>query len=141
MIARLTAGALALLSLAAISAAAQENTRKAIAFSYAPEMSLGHCVAADAQSAIACAKKACIANGGTKEDCFDVAACFPANWTVAVFMQHNDGPHWTEFHCGWQSRELALKAAQVACDKTARPELMECAATLLYDEDGKEIEP
>lgn len=120
---------------------AAENRRKAIAFSYAPEMSMGQCVGRGVASAMACAKKKCIAEGGTKEDCLDVAACFPANWTVVVGIQPSDGPSWTEFHCGWASRELALKAAEAACDRDARSDVMECGAALLYDENGREYEP
>jgi hypothetical protein len=141
MLTRLILCLCTLFILASSQAAAAENRRKAIAFSYAPEMSMGQCVGRDVASAMACAKKKCIAEGGTKEDCLDVAACFPANWTVVVAIQPSDGPSWTEFHCGWANRELALKAAEAACDREIRGDVMECGAALLYDENGREYEP
>ncbi len=119
---------------------AQDSGRKAIAYSQAPEMSSGVCVGKDMASAIACAKQTCIDGGGEAEYCLDVAACFPARWSVDVFMQVADGPHWHEFYCGWESKELALKAAEIACDKAVRPDLIECAPVQIHDEEGKVYE-
>ena len=51
------------------------------------------------------------------------------------------GPHWHQFSCGWQSRELALKAAELACSNAKEDGLIECTPVQLIDEDGKITEP
>lgn len=124
------------LTMAAATAFAEEGGRQGIAFVQAPEMSSGVCTGKDAASAFDCAKKQCIDGGGTAEDCLEQAYCFPARFSVDVFMQSSEGPHWHEYFCGWESKELALAAAKVACDNVKRPDLIECTAVLTYDEDG-----
>lgn len=130
------------ISLAPATAPAADG-RAGIAYVQAPEMSSGTCTGKDAKSAFACARKQCIDGGGTDEDCVDIAYCFPARFSVDVFVQSQEGAHWHEFYCGWDSKEVALAAAEVACDKEKRPYLMECAPVLIYDEDGnqEEIQP
>lgn len=120
-----------------IGAGAQEG-RNGIAFVQAVEQGSGVCTGKDAASAFACARAKCTAEGAAGEDCTEQAWCSPAFWSVDVFLQHQEGPHWHEYYCGWNSRELALAAARTACDKALRPYLIECAAVMVYDEDGKE---
>ena len=120
---------------------AQEGGRKAIAYVQAPEMSTGLCAATDTASAIDCAMKQCIDGGGTEEDCQVNATCYPGNWSVDVFMMADGGPHWHQFSCGWQTKELALKAAELACSNAKGDNLVECSAVQLIDEDGTVTEP
>ncbi|MGV8939834.1 MAG: hypothetical protein ACOH2J_22175 [Allorhizobium sp.] len=124
----------------AAGAHAQGGGRGGIAYVEAPEISSGVCTGRDAASAFACAKKACISGGGTKQDCLEIAYCFPARWSVDVFAQSEEGNHWHEFYCGWDSKALALAAARTACEKRQRSGLIECSAVLVYDEDGTEYE-
>jgi hypothetical protein len=128
-------------TLSAAAVQAQEGGRKAIAYVQAPEMSSGLCVEKDTASAVDCAIKQCIEGGGTAEVCEVNATCSPGNWSVDIFMMADGGPHWHQFSCGWQSRELALKAAELACSNAKEDGLIECTPVQLIDEDGKVIEP
>lgn len=128
-------------TLSAMAVQAQEGGRKAIAFVQAPEMSAGQCLDKDTASAIDCAVKQCIAGGGTAEDCQVNATCYPANWSVDVFMMADGGPHWHQYSCGWQTKELALKAAELACSTAADNGLVECSTVQLVNEDGTVTEP
>ncbi|KQW30831.1 hypothetical protein ASE36_00565 [Rhizobium sp. Root274] len=128
-------------TLISTTGSAQEGGRKAIAFVQAPEMSAGQCVGKDTASAIDCAMKQCIDGGGTAEDCQVDATCFPGNWSVDIFMMADGGPHWHQYSCGWQTKELAIKAADLACSTAQKDGLVECSAVQLVDEDGKVTEP
>jgi len=128
-------------TLSAAAVQAQEGGRKAIAYVQAPEMSSGLCVEKDTASAIDCAIKQCIEGGGTAEVCEVNATCSPGNWSVDIFMMADGGPHWHQFSCGWQSRELALKAAELVCSNAKEDGLIECTPVQLIDEDGKVLEP
>lgn len=128
-------------TLSAVAVQAQEGGRKAIAYVQAPEMSSGLCVEKDTASAIDCAIKQCIEGGGTAETCEVNATCSPGNWSVDIFMMADGGPHWHQFSCGWQSKELAIKAADLACSNAKEDGLIECTAVQLIDEDGKVTEP
>ncbi|KPF43052.1 hypothetical protein [Rhizobium sp. AAP43] len=125
----------------ALGASAAEGGRKAIAFVQAPEMSSGLCAEKDTASAIDCAMKQCISGGGTTEDCQVNATCYPGGWSVDIFMMADGGPHWHQFSCGWQSKELAIKAADLACSTAKEDNLVECSAVQIIDEDGKVTEP
>lgn len=114
--------------------------RSGIAYVEAPEMSSGVCVGGDVVDALKCARKQCVDGGGTDEDCVDIAYCFPARWSVDVFVQSSEGNHWHEFYCGWDSKKLALEAAKTACNKKLRQGIMECQAVMIYDEDGNQEE-
>ncbi len=110
-----------------------------IAFVQAPEQSQGVCVAGNLDRAFACARQKCVEGGAETRDCLRVAWCYPAGWSVDVFMQHREGLHWHDYSCGWASRETALKAADVKCDRALNPDLIECAAVQLWDPTGAEI--
>lgn len=124
----------------AIPAMAQENenARRGIAFVEAPEMASGSCVGRDSRSAFACAKKQCIENGGTKEDCIELAYCFPAKIGIDISLQSTEGFSWHEFYCGIESRDLALAMAKTLCSKKLRSDMSQCSLVTIYDEDGNQ---
>jgi hypothetical protein len=112
-----------------------------IAFVEAPERSFGHCTSSSLDQAFTCARARCAVDGVKASDCMRRAWCYPAGWTADVFLQHREGPHWHEYSCGWDSRESAVKAVAIRCDKAARPYLIECAVVRFFDPQGKEYAP
>jgi hypothetical protein len=120
---------------------ASAEGRGAVGFSQAPEMSSGVCFAASIRKALDCARKKCVKGGGTAEDCLETAACFPAGWSIDIFAQSKDGPHWHETFCGFDSKETAIQASRSVCSQKRRQDLMECSLVTIYDEDGKTFEP
>ncbi len=111
-----------------------------IAFAYAPEQGSGLCTGDDPAMALTCARDKCVAESGAlPEDCTQVTWCFPAGWSFAVGVMHKEGIHWSEFSCGWPSREAALAAADVRCDLAYREYIQECAVGGLWDENGHEV--
>ena len=124
-----------------LGAAAQASGPTGIAFVYAPEMGSGVCTGNTPEKAFACAREKCIREGGIVQTCKRVAWCFPARWSVDLFLQQEDGLHWHEFTCGLDSRETAAKVAAAQCDRETRPYLRACTATRFFDPDGKPVEP
>jgi hypothetical protein len=116
--------------------AAAQDGPVGIAFAQAPEQSFGYCVAGSPDAGLACARQKCVDGGAAASDCLRVAWCYPSGWSVDVFLQHREGPHWHEYSCGWASRELALKAAELKCDRTLNPHLIDCTAVQLWDPAG-----
>jgi hypothetical protein len=112
-----------------------------IAFVEAPERSGGYCVGKSPDQAFACAREKCAVDGVKPAECLRRAWCYPAGWTVDVFLQHKEGPHWHEYSCGWDSREAAVKAAGLKCDKALRPYLIDCTPVRFFDPDGNESRP
>jgi hypothetical protein len=112
-----------------------------IAYVAAPEQSSGVCVAGNADKAFACARAKCTAGGALARDCLRIAWCFPSGWSTDVFLQNQDGFHWHEFSCGWHSKEMALRAARLRCDRSLSPQLLECMTVGVYDPDGKSETP
>jgi hypothetical protein len=110
-----------------------------IAFAYAPEQGAGHCTGSDPAAAFDCARAKCAESGAAAEDCAPVAWCFPAGWTAAVGIMHKEGIHWTEYSCGWETKEAAKAAAAVRCNPAERPFIQECSAAVFYDPDGNEL--
>jgi len=77
-----------------------------------------------------------VAGGARDEDCFISAACEPAGWSMDIFLQHAEGPHWHEMICGI-AEEATIKAiAAAVCDRQARPYLIECAVVQVVDPAG-----
>ncbi|WP_333666622.1 hypothetical protein [Parvibaculum sp.] len=109
-----------------------------IAFVQAPEQSSGVCAAGNPDKGFACAREKCTEGGAAAGDCLRVAWCYPAGWSVDVFMQHREGPHWHDYSCGWASREAALQAAKVKCDPAFAEALIECTAVMLWTPEGVE---
>lgn len=108
-----------------------------IAAVLAPEAGGGICFDADASEALACAREKCMTETGFGlEDCQATTVCLPALWSVDIFMQHEEGPHWHNFSCGWQSREQLEAVVEVACDVEW---LIECTAVQVWSPDGSEV--
>lgn len=127
------------LALAHLPAAAQEG-RTGIAFAYAPEQGSGMCTGGSPVAALDCARRKCVEeSGAAPEDCARVAWCYPAGWSVAVGVMHKEGIHWSEFSCGWPSREAALAAGDVLCDLKFRDYIQQCAVGGLWDENGQPV--
>jgi hypothetical protein len=125
-----------LLSLAFHASAAHAN---GIAFSYAPEQGSGMCMGEDAAQTISCAQQKCAEIAGSIEDCVPMTWCSNAGWSFGAGLMHKEGIHWSEFSCGWPSREAALAATKVFCDLSFREQITACSAGILYDPDGNEI--
>ena len=115
------------------SAAAQVG----IAYVEAPERSSATGTAGNPDRAFACARERCAVRGVKPAECMRLAWCCTAGWSVLVFTQHRDGFHGHLFTCGLESREMALKVAALQCDRAGQPQLQECAATELYEPDGR----
>jgi len=127
------------LALAALPALAQ-NAQTGIAFAYAPEQGSGMCTGGNPTATLDCARQKCVAESGAlPQDCARVAWCFPAGWSVVVGIQHNEGIHWSEFSCGWPSREAALAAGNVLCDLKLRENIQQCVIGGLWNDDGEPI--
>lgn len=123
------------LLLSAASASAQ-----GIAFAYAPEQGSGMCVGHNPAAALDCARQKCVEeSGASPQDCARVAWCYPAGWSVAVGIMHKEGIHWSEFSCGWPSREAALAAGAVLCDTQYREYVEECVIGQLWDQEGEPV--
>ncbi|MBP1850568.1 hypothetical protein [Rhizobium halophytocola] len=135
---RLLSTGIAILAIAAVSVHAQEGS--GIAYVQAPEMSSDLCRGDTAAEAFACAETQCIEGGGTAQDCLEIAYCNPARFSVDVFVQHREGPHWHEFFCGLDNAQTAMAVADTICDRTRRPDLIECAPVVLYDPSGKTLD-
>lgn len=131
---RLTAALM--MALAVLTATSHAN---GIAISYAPEQGSGMCLGEDAAKTVACAQEKCAAVAGSVEDCAPAVWCGNAAWTAGVGLMHKEGIHWSEFTCGWPSREAAVAAAKVLCDLSFRENITDCSSGLLYDPDGNEI--
>ena len=129
------------LALLCLASAARASGPTGIAFVHAPEMGSGVCMGGTPDKAFACARERCIREGGNAQACKRIAWCFPARWSVDVFLQNEDGVHWHEFTCGLDSRATAAKVAAVQCDRTSRPDLRECMVTRFFDPEGRQVAP
>lgn len=110
-----------------------------IAFAYAPEQGSGVCTGGSPDKAFACARGKCVESGAAAQDCARVAWCFPSGWSVAVAVMHKEGVHWTEFSCGWETREAAAAAGKLRCDMRDKTYIADCIIGGFYDPQGKEI--
>lgn len=108
-----------------------------IAFVQAPEQGGGVAIASTPEVAFANATAQCMQSGAREEDCIKTNWCMPAGWSVDVFVQHQEGPHWHEVVCGLPSKKAALAAVLHMCDPADRDYLMGCFAVQLYDSAGK----
>ena len=129
---------LATLAFAVSPALAQDN-RGGIAFAYAAEQGSGVCTGGSPEKALNCARTKCMESGARAEDCARVAWCFPAGWSVGVGIMHKEGIHWSEFSCGWPSKEAAIAAGKVRCQHQDKKTIQDCSAGVVYDPNGKEI--
>ena len=122
------------------AAAAAQDGPAGIAFAYAPEQGSGMCTGEDPASTFGCAREKCVESGAFEEDCLPVAWCYPAGWSVAVGVMHKEGIHWSEFSCGWATKEAALAAGDVLCDLSFREYIQDCIVGQLWDEAGNPVE-
>lgn len=112
-----------------------------IAFVQAPEQGGGTAVGATMEAAFADAVAQCMESGAAEEDCLKTNWCQPAGWSVDIFMQHEEGPHWHEVICGLPTETIAKAAATHMCDKLERPYLIACQVVQVYDQDGNKRMP
>ncbi len=109
-----------------------------IAITQAPEAGGGMCYGEDAATAIACAQADCVKQTGLDiEDCIVTNWCAPAGWTLDVFIQSQDGPHWHNFSCGWSSREQAELSAKITCQADY---IMGCMPVVVWSPTGQSFE-
>lgn len=128
------------LFLAFCIAAASPAGAQGIAFAYAVEQGSGMCVGDNPATALDCARAACVeSSGAAPQDCARVAWCYPAGWSIAVGIMHREGIHWSEFSCGWPTREAALAAGAVRCDEQFRDYMQDCVVGGLWDDTGNPI--
>ena len=120
---------------------AAAGAQQGIAFAYAPEQGSGMCIGGNPAATLDCARRKCAEDRGElPQDCARVAWCYPAGWSVAVgVMQKVEGLHWSEYSCGWPSREAAMAAGAVLCDMQYRDYMQECFIGGLWDENGEPV--
>lgn len=109
-----------------------------IAFVEAPEQGSGVALSNIPAEAFELATLRCMDSGALPEDCMAVAWCFPAGWSVDLFQQHREGPHWHVFHCGLPDRDTALAVAGAICEAGLKDYLIECAPVRLFNPEGTE---
>ncbi|MCR9124086.1 MAG: hypothetical protein NXH91_17640 [Phyllobacteriaceae bacterium] len=110
-----------------------------IAFVQAPEQGGGVAVGATMEEAFGKAVTQCMESGALEEDCIRTNWCEPAGFSVDVFLQHAEGPHWHEVVCGLPDEQIARAVGETLCDREARPYLIECAVLQVYDPDGSTL--
>ena len=108
-----------------------------IAFVQAPEQSSGMAMAGSPSEGLAMATAQCTEGGAEAEDCIPTNWCQPAGWTIDLFVMHQEGLHWHEVICGLPSRPVAMQVAEVLCDSTLRPELVDCMVVQVFDPEGE----
>lgn len=114
-----------------------QNGPIGIAFVQAPEQGGGVAIASTPEVAFANATAQCMQFGAREQDCIKTNWCMPAGWSVDVFVQHQEGPHWHEVVCGLPTKSAALAAVLHMCDPRERDYLIGCYAVQLYDSRGK----
>ncbi|WP_210326138.1 hypothetical protein [Oricola nitratireducens] len=123
-------------ALALCGPALAQDGPKGIAFVQAPEQGGGVCTGATPEEGFACAVKQCMENGAADADCVRTNWCQPAGWSVDIFVQHQEGPHWHEVICGMPSEAIAKAAASHLCDMNERDYLIACTVVQVYDPEG-----
>jgi hypothetical protein len=131
---RTIAAAAAVISMS--SAALAQDGPGGIAFAQAPEQGSGVCTGASMDEAFSCAVAQCMESGAADEDCLRTNWCQPAGWSVDVFVQHQEGPHWHEIVCGLPTENIAKSVGEAICDRTERDYLIECSPVQVYDPEG-----
>lgn len=127
------------LILAMTSGVLAQDGPLAFAAVQAPEAGTGICHDTSTKGAISCATQLCMTESGLgEEDCQLNTVCSPAGWSVDIFQQHQEGPHWHMFSCGWQTRAQAEAAGAIACISDW---LIECAIVRIWNPQGEETAP
>ena len=117
-------------------ATAGQDGPQGIAFVQAPEQSYGVAMGPTPQSAFAAATARCVDGGAVAEDCIPTNWCFPAGWSVAVSLMHQEGFHWREAICGLPSEAAALSTVRALCAPGERPGIIECVLSQVFDPQG-----
>ncbi len=128
-----------LMSAVSLPPAVSQEGPLGIAFVEAPEQGGGVATGYNPDTAFAAARAQCMESGALKEDCLRIAWCFPARWSIDVFVQHREGPHWHEVTCGVATESVARSLVAHICDRAERPELIECSLVQVYDPDGNKL--
>lgn len=118
------------------SAALGQDGPPGIAFVQAPEQGGGVAVGKTMEAAFADAVEQCAQAGAAEGDCLKTNWCQPAGWSVDIFVQHREGPHWHEVVCGLPTLSAAKATALHACDQFERDYLIACHIVQLYDPEG-----
>ena len=118
---------------------ASANGQNGIAFVYAPEAAMGVCAGPTPEAAFGCARDKCVAAGGAASECANVAWCMPAGWSASISVMHKEGIHWSEFTCGWPTKEAALAAGKLRCDTQNKEFVQECIVGGTWDENAQEF--
>jgi len=129
----------ALAVIVSMAGAAAENAPVGIAIVQAPEQPIAISIGRNMRQAFEEATAQCVGQGGLAEECVRTSWCAPAGWTVDVFVQHREGPHWHEVVCGLPSETAARGTALHMCDRTERDYLIECLPVQIYDPSGAPI--
>ena len=76
---------------------------------------------------------------GMTPECYLVNWCYPAGFTVDIFVQLTEGfhSHWT--YCGFASRAEAMTVAEILCDPADKPYIATCEVVRLWDPDGNDV--
>jgi len=127
---------LSILLVLPLAASAQDGPR-GIAFVQAPENSSGMAMGRTPAEGFAAATAQCVDGGAFAEDCIPTNWCFPAGWSVVVFLMHQEGIHWHEVACGLASEDVALSVGGAMCNLDDRPYLTDCTLAQVYDPEGK----
>lgn len=128
-----------MLNLGFATAAVAQDGPVGIAIVEAPEQGGGVCFADNLDKGFECARDQCASEAGQSADCYRVRWCYPAGWSADVFIQNQEGFHFHDYLCGWQSREDLEAAIAVKCDRTTKDWLLECATVRMWDNQGEEI--
>lgn len=129
----------ALTAVASCIGAAAQNAPVGIAIVQAPEQAPSIATGRNMQQAFEEATAQCVAQGGLADECVRTVWCAPAGWTVDVFVQHREGPHWHEVVCGLPGEAAARGTALHMCDRSERDYLIECLPVQIYDPSGAPV--
>lgn len=121
--------------------AAESNLSEAagIAYVQVPEQMVEYCIGSTQEEAIRCATKKCLKSGVSKSECIVQSWCSHAQWSVEIFMQSKQGPHYYEFFCGLTSKAEAKSVAAIIC-KSPERQLDACMISRLISPSGAELE-
>lgn len=128
---------IALCALLLATSASAQNGPVGIAFVQAPEQGSGVATATNPDEAFRLAREQCMESGALESDCLRTNWCYPAGWSIDVFVQHTEGPHWHEVVCGLPTEAAAKATAEAMCSKDERAYLLECSMVQLYNELGE----
>jgi len=111
-----------------------------IAYVQIPEQGGYYCIGKNYEQATSCAVNKCIKAGGNKSDCVVMTWCGEAQWSMELFLQIKQGPHWNEFLCGLASK-AEVKSVEAAICRSRQKQFDACMLTLMIDPSGKEVNP